>query len=136
MSHLRVRSSALATHLYEACCCTPEDQQRIARSGQLLPAGSLKFKAVRNKLSWVRQLPPERFFTEKRVQQASEQILTEHQLELPCVPGFTVEGWVSQQTRTLTKTLQRARKSQPWIPRALRLKPGIGRTGFLRMRHI
>ena len=119
MSHLRCRSSVLAQHLYAACCCTPEDRERIASTGQLLPGGTLKFKAVREKLSWVKQLSSQRFFTVKRVQQAIRQILEEHQLQLPSVPGFSLESWITEQTKALTKTLQRARKSTAMDPSKL-----------------
>ena len=111
MSHLRCRSKTLADHLFESCCSSPEDLERIAVTGQLLPAGSLKFKAVRSKLAWVRHLPGQRFFTGKRVREALEQLVRSHDLSLPNIPGFSLESWIRQQTTSLTKTLQRARKS-------------------------
>ena len=124
MSHLRSRSSALAGHLFEACCNTPEDSERIARTGQLIPPGSLKYKAVRQKLEWVKFLPSERFFTRKRVQQALEELLTLHKLQLPCVPGLSPKAWIDSQVAPLTKILQRARKSTAMVdPSCLETQP-------------
>ena len=111
MSHLRTRSSVLAGHLFTSCCSTKEDRERVATTGQIVPSGSLKYKEVRNKLAWVKHLPAQRFFTRKRVQQALRELLASHNLVLPCVPGFCQESWVRQQATSLTKTLQRARKS-------------------------
>ena len=123
MSHLRSRSSALASYLFEACCSTPEDLGRIARTGQLLPPGSLKYKAVRQKLAWVKLLPNERFFTQRRVRQALEELLTLHSLELPSVPGFSRRSWLDMHVPVLTKTLQRARKSTAMDPSCLETQP-------------
>ena len=111
MSHLRCRSSALATHFQEAFCSSPADKDRIKTTGELLPPGSLKFRAVRDKLGWVKFLPQERFFTQKRVRQALQELLLLTDLELPEVPGFSEASWVDSQVKSLTKTLQRARKS-------------------------
>ena len=117
MSHLRSCSSTLAEHLFEACCNTEEDRLRIAKTGQLVPSGSLKFKAVRAKLGWVKLLPPsERFFTQKRVVQALKDLVLYREIELPQVPGFSSSMWVMQQAKCLTRTLQRARKSVAMDP--------------------
>ena len=117
MSHLRSRSSTLAEHLFHSCCNTEEDRCRVAKTGQLVPSGSLKFKAVRAKLGWVKLLPPsERFFTQKRVAQALRDLLLYRDIELPSVPGFSQSMWVQQQAKCLTKTLQRARKSVAMDP--------------------
>ena len=116
MSHLRSRSKALAGHLYEACCSTEEDRARIASTGQLVPSGSLKFKAVRSRLLWVKDLPAGRFFTKRRVYDAIVQIFLEHDIQLPSVPGFSQAKWLDEQASSLTKILQRARKSTAMDP--------------------
>ena len=111
MSHLRTRSSVLAGHLFTSCCSSEEDRQRIAATGQLVPSGSLRYKTVRAKLAWVKHLPAQRFFTEKCVQQALDELVASHDLALPSIPGFCPESWVRQQTKSVTRILQRARKS-------------------------
>ena len=116
MSHLRCRSKALADLLFQSCCSTPEDLERIAKTGHLLPSGSLKFKAVRERLAWAKTLPQERYFTRKRVRQALEQLMLANDVSLPCIPGFSQEAWLQQQTLALTRTLQLARKSTAMDP--------------------
>ena len=116
MSHLRSRSKALAGHLYEACCSTEEDRARIASTGQLVPSGSLKFKAVRSRLSWVKDLSAGRFFTKRRVHEAIVDLFLEHDIQLPSVPGFSQAKWLEEQSTSLTKVLQRARRSTAMDP--------------------
>ena len=109
--YLTSRSQELARHL-AGCTSSPEDKDRIARTGEIFPPTSLRFKELRRKLKWVLELNSDRYFTLKRVTQAIQILLQEKHFSLPVqVPGFNEGEWVENQSKRLTKLLQRARKS-------------------------
>ena len=108
--HLTCRSQELADHL-QACTSSPEDVERIKSTGDILPSQSLRYKEVRLKVRWVTELPAERYFTLKRVRQAIEGLLEKSHFTLPNIPGFCQEEWLEDQTKKVTKLLQRARKT-------------------------
>ena len=123
--HLTGRSQELADHL-QACTSSPEDQDRIRTTGDILPTQSLRYKELRRKVRWVTQLPGERYFTVKRVRHAIESLLAKNHFNLPGIPGFSQQDWLEDQSKKVAKLLQRARKTtvaamaddaetQPWL---------------------
>ena len=91
------------------------DPGRISRTGALTETPSLRHRATRESLQWVKDhfSKTGRLFTEAMVKDAISLLVESERFpfELPCTPGFEVSSWVTSQATSLHGLLKRARKS-------------------------
>ena len=91
------------------------DPSRVSRTGTLTETQSLRHKATRKSLEWVKDHFSQtgRLFTEAMVKDAISQLVEQEKFpfELPATPGFEVSSWITSQSRSLHTLLKRARKS-------------------------
>ena len=100
--------STLAGHLYLNVIC-PEFE-RIKTTGMLLPSYSCRHRRTRELLAWASELEG-RWFTMNMVREAVASLMKEGKIEVPEVPGFNQNHWITDQSSVLQKLLMRAKKS-------------------------
>ena len=125
--YLTSRSQELARYL-AGCTSSTEDRDRIARTGEIFPPTSLRFKELRRKLKWVLELNSDRYFTLKRVKQAVQILLQEKHFSLPVqVPGFNEGELVETKAKdspNFSNVLEKASVLEPWTLTTLRRRSG------------
>ena len=84
------------------------DKDRLARTGSIAPANSLRPKRAREAFARVER--SRRFFTKSAVENAVR-ILIDKYVEAPKMPGHTTDEWVASQAKSLHYLLKRAVKN-------------------------
>lgn len=87
------------------------DLAQLERSGNLAPARSLRFKKVRQFLSWTNKFCAHRFYTFGTLKLAVRLQVTKHGLVPPLVGNFDIDTWVTDQSRVLHKLVRRSVKN-------------------------
>ena len=82
----------------------------IRTTGSLVPTNTLRHRSSRHRLLFASQVSG-RLFTEGIVKDALQKVMTDHAVELPSTPGFTLDCWLDTTASSLSKLLQRARRS-------------------------
>ena len=88
------------------------DRARIQRTGSILPTTSLRHKSTRDMLGWTTELKDNfRYFTTPLVKDVLLRVVEKFAVELPQTPGFSLEGWATDQASILAPILKRSRRS-------------------------
>ena len=74
------------------------DRDRIAKTGSITATSSLRHRATRNSLRFVRdQMDSGRWFTIQMVKEAIKKLVRNYNLQLPTsAPGFSMEKWETE----------------------------------------
>ena len=102
------RVETLASLLYQHCIC--QDRAHFEATGTVTPTGSLRHKATRQCLTFAKNLTG-RWYTQKMVKDALDLMIKQNGLSVPEVPGFSMKGWLEEQSKILQPLLSRARRS-------------------------
>ena len=106
--------SVLAKCLWEAFV-KADDGERLAKTGSLIDAETLKCKATREAFDIVMtagdNVEQKRFWTQRRVSRALEHMIKKYNIEVPITPGFTWATWLKDQAKVVHDLSQKSRRN-------------------------
>ena len=84
--------------------------QRVACTGQVIPHGTLKSRALRESLSWAASLPY-KFVTVKAACCALLHLERKRGIQFPIIPGVSVARWRELEARRIARVCHRIQKN-------------------------
>ena len=103
--HGAAKASVIADLLYQHVL----DMERFKKTGCVAPCNSLRPKRAREAFSFVARGP--RYFTRSAVVGALQILISRYSIEVPTLPGHSVQDWIGMQAKSLHYLLKRAVKN-------------------------
>lgn len=123
-SQRRHRVSLLKGQLYETLV-KPDSGSYLAKTGSLIRGSSLRGKDNREKFANIIKTFPldpvgkkQRVWTKALFQDTLKALVSDYNLELPRLPGFDFQTWVTKQAKLLQNLSRKAQRNSFYIPRS------------------
>ena len=104
------RASYLAKCLWESFIA-PDRGLRVAQTGDIVPAGSLKVRSLRSGLKRAEK-SPNKCYTKPVASTAISILQKKYGVQVPIIPGVSPQAWKAQQAKRIALLCYRVKKNR------------------------